>query len=163
MEYLSLYHTHRSAWLSWNAVALVWWFRWPFRSLCSTYGRKRLSASFFLLFFFFPLNMFSSIFLLYSFHFLIWSLQGGGEEAIWSILFDTTDAFIKIWRATNMFPTLLKVQCFPALLVRATSWVVFAQQLWRNVWDFCWNMCKTLQNFTLNRSAQTFLASENLF
>lgn len=31
-------------------------------------------------FFFFSLNMFSSIFLLYSFHFLIWSLQGGGKK-----------------------------------------------------------------------------------
>lgn len=46
--------------------------------VCAVHMAERLSASFFL--FFFSLNMFSSIFLLYSFQFLIWSLQGGGKK-----------------------------------------------------------------------------------
>lgn len=81
MEYLSLYHTHRSAWLSWNAVALVWWFRWPFRSLCSTYGRKRLSASFFLLVFFFPFKYVFKYFSSVLFSFSYMELAGWGGRS----------------------------------------------------------------------------------
>lgn len=54
------------------------------------------------------------------------------------------------------FPHCWKYSVFSASLVRAKWWVVFAHQLWGNLWDFCCNMCKRLQNFTLN-SEQTLL------
>lgn len=44
---------------------------------------------------------------LFHIHFLIQNLHSGGNKLWWSVLYDTTGTFIKIWRATSMFPTLL--------------------------------------------------------
>lgn len=75
MEELSLYYATLSGWLSWNCMALVWWFCWLFWSLCSAYGRKRLSASFFLFFKNLLFKYFSSVFFAF-----LRNLQGGGKK-----------------------------------------------------------------------------------
>lgn len=66
MEVLSPYHVNLSGWLSWNYVSVVWWFSWPFWSLCSAYGRKRLSASLLVFGFLYVFKYFSSVFFSFS-------------------------------------------------------------------------------------------------
>lgn len=81
-EELSLCHANLSGWLSWNCVALIWWFSWSFQSLRSAHRRKYFlkSASFF------HFNMFSSIFLSHSFsdtELAQWRKQAIVKHFIW--------------------------------------------------------------------------------